>query len=170
MTKFIIGFVTFVDTLNLWIGKCARWLLLPVIFILLYEALVRYAFNSPTNWSVELSSFMFGAYFILGGAYTLLRDEHVRMDALYGKFSVKKRAIFDIITFTLLAIYMIVFIIGGANSSLYSLKHNHHSASMWGPPLAPIKIITTIGGFLVLLQGISNLIKNVTTLFKRGQN
>ncbi len=148
------------------LGKTMSYAIFPLLGILLIEAFSRYALNNPTIWSIELATFVFGAYFITGGACVLMQRKHVRMNIFYSKWSPRKRAIVDAITFALLAVYVIMFIRGGIASSLYSIVHNHHTASMWGPHYGPIKVITTFGGCLLLLQGVAILIQDIYTAVK----
>ena len=167
MPKILINYVRYMDSFTLHFGKGMRWAIFMLIGILLIEAVGRYVLNRPTEWSLELATFLFGAYFITGGAYALLRREHVRMDTLYSKWHPKKQAIADIATFSLFAVYVIMFILGGIASSTYSIVTHHHTASMWGPPYAPIKVITTVGAAMLFLQGVAQLIRDIATIKKK---
>lgn len=161
----IASFVRGIDRFNTWVGKGVRWLVLAVIFILLYDAVSRYAFNSPTSWATEGSQFIMGAYFLLGGGYALLRGAHVRMDIVYAKWSPRKRAIADLATFSLFAIYCIALIWNSGDHAIRSFLTNEHSTSMWGPPVYPIKITLTVGAFLLLLQGTAFFIRDLFITF-----
>ena len=153
--------------MNTRIAKALKYGVFVVISILLYEAVSRFVFNTPTAWSIELGMFVFGTYFLIGGGYVLLTNAHVRMDALYMRWSPKIRAIVDLITFSLLALYIIVFIMGGFADVEYTLAVGQESSSAWHPPLAPIKIIMLVGAFLLFLQAIALFIKDLATL--RGE-
>lgn len=166
MPKALMTVARYIDSMSMWLGKILKFGIFVLIGILLYEIVSRYIFNSPTSWSVELGGFVFGAYFFIGGAYVLVRGAHVRMDILSSRWSPKTKAIVDLVTFPLFAVYLIVFIWGGFDSIEYALRLGQHSSSMWGPPLAPVKIIVTVGAALLLLQGLSLFIKDLSTIFK----
>lgn len=165
--KFISKLLCVVDRFSVIIGKSCKYLILVILGIMLFEIISRYMFNKPTEWVIELSSYMFGAYFFLGGAYTLIRDQHVRMDILYVKWSRKVRKIADIVTFPLFAVYLVLFIYGGIGNIQYSLRNHEISNSLWGPQLAPIKIVITIGTMLLLIQGITILIRDIFIVFNK---
>lgn len=161
MVKLLSLFANGVDKLNTWLGRIARSCIFLLIGILLFEVVSRYFFNKPTVWSTEMASMVFGFYFLIGGGYTLLKGGHVRMDILYANWSERKRAIVDVCTFPLLAVYLITFIIGGFHVVGYALKFNQHSMSQWAPPLAPIEIVTVVGAFLLLLQGVAFFVRDL---------
>lgn len=165
--KFLSKILDSIDYSSEIIGKFSKYLILVIISIMLFEIISRYVFNDPTEWVAELSSYIFGSYFFLGGAYILLREGHVRMDILYVKWTEKGKKIADIATFPLFALYVGIVVYGGIGNIQFSLKVNEHSNSLWGPPLAPIKIIMTFGSLLLLIQGISIFIRDIFTIFNK---
>jgi TRAP-type mannitol/chloroaromatic compound transport system permease small subunit len=154
---------------NNWLGGWLRLMILVLIAFNLIEAGLRYGFDAPTAWSVDLGKFIFGGYFLFGGAYTLLHDKHVRMDAIYSRWSPRRRAIVDAATFVFMAVYLVVFIWGGIESTEFALRTGFHSMSLWGPPLAPIRAVTTVGAVLLLLQGLAMLFKDILLIRGRSQ-
>ena len=101
------------------------------------------------------------AYFILGGAYSLQLDAHVRMDLLYGRWSPRTKATVDAITVLLLAAYLAFLLYGGWSSTAYALQYDEQSYSAWAPYMAPIKIVMCAGILLMLLQTIATFFRNV---------
>lgn len=101
------------------------------------------------------------AYYILGGGYSMQLDAHVRMDVLYERWRPRTRAFVDSLTAFFLVFYLVVMIRGGIASSAYSLKYNQTNYSAWAPPMAPIKIIMTVGIVLMLLQAIAIFFRDV---------
>lgn len=164
MPKALVSYVRYMELFTTRLGKILSGAVFVLIGILLIEAVARYIFNNPTPWSIELATFVFGTYFLFGGGYVLLRGGHVRMDALYNRWSLKTRAIVNAATFSLLAVYLIVFILGGISNITYTLAYNVHSTSQWAPPLAPIRIIVVVGAGLLLLQGVAILIRDIATI------
>ena len=168
MPKILVLYVRCVESMNRYLGSVLCYGLPAMIFISLLEATSRYGFNSPTPWAVEMSAFIMGAMFLLGGGYTLLRREHVKMDAISRRWSARRKAIVDMATFPLFAIFFTVIILGGIPQAAFDLTWHTHSRSLWGPPLAPIKIIILVGAGLLILQGVAILIRDVATL--RGKS
>jgi len=164
--EFLSKIVCVVDYISITIGKLCKYLIIVLIGSMFLEIILRYVLNRPTQWSIEWTVYVFGTYFFMSGGYVLLRDGHVRMDILYSKWSKKGKIIADIATFPLLAIYLGLFVYGGIGNVQFALKFNQHSRTLWGPPIAPIKAIITIGGLLLLIQGIANLIRNILLYIK----
>lgn len=137
------------------------YLLYPMAAILLASTASRIFFGVPFNWALEMSQFILSAYYLLGGAYTMQLDGHVRMDLFYGRLSPRNRAVTDAITILFIIFFLVVLLGGGVSSTNYAIVYNQQNYSAWGPVLWPIKIIMTFGIFLLLLQCISSFIKDV---------
>ena len=162
MPRVLVLYVYYINLLSAWTGRIFGFLIFMLLFILLFEAVMRYVFRLAVVWAIELSSFVLGTYFILGGAYALLRNAHVRMDALYNRWSVKRRAVVDLATACCGAVYLATFILGGIRDVRFSLTYGQHSASIWAPQLAPIKIIIVIGAVLLVLQLVAFFIRDIS--------
>lgn len=152
-------YVRRVEAVNRVVGRGAMYLIFVMIGVLIYSAVMRTGFNRPPLWTVEVAQFLLAAYYLLGGAYTLQIDAHVRMDLLYGRWTPRGRAFADTITALGLITYLVVLLMGGVSSTRYALEWGQTASSSWRPPLAPIKIVMTIGIALMLLQ--------VTAIFLR---
>ncbi len=150
-----------IDFVSHQLGRLTRLSIFVLIGILMYEVVSRYLFNSPTVWSTEMAAMVFGFYFLIGGPFTLLHGGHVRMDVIYSKWSPRRRALVDVLTFPLMAAYLTTFMVGGFHIVNYALKFKQHSMSQWAPPLAPIEIVTLVGGGLLLLQALSFFIRDL---------
>jgi TRAP-type mannitol/chloroaromatic compound transport system permease small subunit len=151
----IRAFVRAVDAVNRVIGFYVMYLALAMMGLLLFASITRYVFNVPFVWIIEMAQFLMAAYYILGGGYSLQIDAHVRMDVVYERWAVKTRAFVDSITAFCLVFYLVYMVYGGWSSSAYSLKYGQTNYSAWAPPMAPIKIIMTVGIALMLLQAIA---------------
>ena len=155
------AYVRGVDAVNRVVGYCVMYLALVMMGVLLFASLTRYVFNVPFVWIIELAQFLMAAYYILGGGYSMQLDAHVRMDVFYERWTPKTRAFVDSVTAFFLVFYLIFMMQGGIASSMYSLKYNQPNYSAWAPPMAPIKIIMSVGIGLMLLQAVSILFKDV---------
>jgi len=167
MPRAIKAYVRCVDAVNRVLGYLVMYLTLVMMGVLLFSSITRYVFNVPFVWIIEMAQFLMAAYYILGGGYSMQLDAHVRMDVLYERWTPKTRAFMDSITAFFLVFYLIIMMRGGISSSAYSLKYNQTNYSAWAPPMAPIKIIMTVGIALMLLQAISTFFKDLARALGR---
>ena len=161
MPEAVIVYVRWVERISRFFGRVAMYLVFAMIGVLLYSAFMRTGFNRPPLWSVEMSQFLLVAYFILGGAWTLQLDSHVRMDLLYARWTPKKRAFADTLTSVCLLTYLAVMLWGGVSSSTYALEYGQRAATSWRPYMAPIKLIMTVGILLMLLQTVAFFFRDI---------
>lgn len=159
-------YVRVIDGFNRRVGRVVMYGILLLMGILLYSSISKTMFL-PAHWTLEMAQFVMAAYFLLGGAYSLQLDSHVRMDLLYGKWSPKTKAAVDVVTILMLFVYLFFMLYGGVSSTTYALKFGETSYSAWSPYMAPIKIIMVIGIFLTFLQATSILIKDVAVAIGR---
>ena len=162
-------FVRAIDNINEWVGKITSYLVLFLIVVILYEIFTRYFLNRPTIWVHEISAFIFGVSIMLGGGYTLLYRAHVNMDIIYSRFSQRGKAILNLVTSILFFSFALVLIWMGGEFALNSLKALETSSTTWDPPIYPIKLTIPIGGVLLLLQGLSKFIRDLSIAIKGGE-
>jgi TRAP-type mannitol/chloroaromatic compound transport system permease small subunit len=151
-----------VDTLNLWVGRITGWLIVPLILAMSYEIFMRKFFIAPTAWAYDVSRMLYGAMFILGSAYGLSKGIHIRSDFLYRNWSIKTQGAVDTFLYTffyLPAMLIFLWVAGDwAWESVVRMERGMDTTLM--PLLGPIKMCLPIGIFLLILQGISELIKS----------
>ena len=155
MPRAIILYVRWVNALNRRIGRAVMYLVFVMIAVLLYSSVSRTVFDQPLIWVVEVAQFLLAAYYLLGGAYSLQLDSHVRMDLFYTQWSPRARATADAATVLCLIFYLVILLAGGISSTQYALEYGQKNYSAWAPPLAPVKIMMSIGVFLMLLQALA---------------
>ena len=151
MPKAIKAYVRFVDRMNYWVGRFSMYLLFVLMGILLWSSLTNIT-RTNSIWTLEMAQFVMVAYFFLGGPYSLQLDANVRMDLLYHRWSDEKRALVDACSVFALIFYLCVLLYGAVESTMYSIEYAERSATAWRPYIAPIKIVTVIGTFLMILQ------------------
>jgi len=156
-------FVRYVDAINRTVGRFAMYLIFVMMGVLLFGSISRGVFDSPHIWVVEVAQMTMAAYYILGGAYSVQLDSHVRMDLLYGRWSKRTRAIVDVVTGCLLMFYLVFLLYGGVSSTHYAIEYNQTNYSAWAPPMAPIKVVMTIGIALMLLQILATFFRDLET-------
>lgn len=154
-------YVYYVDKVNRIVGRAAMYLIFAMLAILLYSSISRTVFDTPLLWVIEMAQFTMAAYYLLGGAYSMQLDSHVRMDLFYTAWSPRTKAIADAITVFFLLFYLGLLLFGAISSTTYAIEYGQKNYSSWAPPLAPIKIIMTIGIVLMLLQTIAMFFKDL---------
>jgi len=169
----LLKIASLIDTINRRIGQFMFLLLLVMILVGVYNATVRYfggfiGANLSSNAYLELQWYMFGAIFMLGAAYTLQKDGHVRVDVLQSRLSPKQKAWIDLVG---IVVFMIPFCAMVFWLSLPWVHSSWHlletSSNPGGLPRYPIKTVVPVAFVLLLLQGVSQLIKAVAVI--RGE-
>ena len=166
MPQAIRTYVRYVDGFNRVVGRIAMWLIFVMMGILLWSSVSKTMFN-PSLWTLEMAQFVMTAYYILGGAYSLQLDSHVRMDLIYGRWTPRQKAAVDAVTVIMLFTYLIFLLIGGVSSTQYALKYGETSYSSWSPYMAPIKIVMVFGIVLMFLQTTSIFFKDLAKALGR---
>lgn len=157
-----------IETINVKAGEYVAWWSLIAVFVYYYEVIGRFVFNSPTNWVHESMFLMFGMQYMLSGAYAYREDQHVRVDVIYAKFSPRGKAIADIITSLFFFVFIGTMVVTGYRFAADAVNVGEHSFTEWGIQYWPVKLAIPIGAALLLLQGISKLIKDVLFVTRRG--
>lgn len=167
MPRPIVLFVRVVDTVNRFVGRFAMGLFFVMGAILLYSTFSRLVFGMPVNWALEMTQFLLASYYLLGAAYSFQLNAHVRMDLFYSRATPRGKAITDAITILFVIFYLAVLLRGGWSSTEYAITYGQKNYSAWGPLMWPVKSVMTLGIFLMLLQAISSLCKDIGTAIGR---
>ena len=163
MPKALVAYVRITNRISRWTGYVVMYSIFAMMGVLLYSSFAK-TFSVPPLWALEVSQFMMVAYFLLGGAYSLLMDAHVRMDLLYGTWRPHTRLAVDAATAVFLIVFLVLLLFGGVSSALYALEYGERSYSAWRPYMAPIKIVMCLGILLMLMQAVAILIMDVARL------
>ncbi len=159
--KGLKGLIRVIDNISKWSGQVIAPLAFIYMGILIYEVLVRYLFNNPTNWAHELSTFIFGAQFMLGGAYCLWRGSMVNVDILHERLPFRAKSIIDTILFICPLIICIIMIWKGGNAFLYSFAKLEHTNTVFGPPLYPLRGIIPLAAIMLLIQAFAKFLRDL---------
>ena len=158
-------FVRAVDRFNEIFGKLVALLILPLMFVVVYEVVARRGFQSPTIRAFEMTIYLYGAHFMLGAAYTHLHDRHVRIDVLSQRLPEKAQIWLSIITFFLIfAPFVGCLTYAAIDYAGHSWATWEHSWSAWKPPLYPYKTVMPVALFLLFIQGLAKLIRDIYRL------
>jgi len=155
-----------IDRLNQFLGKAASIMILLSCVVSAVNALLRYSLDMSNNWPLELQWYLFAAAVMLGAAYTLKRNEHVRVDLIYSQLSDRGRIYIDL--FGLICFLMpacILFAWLSWTTLFYpSWLVSEHSLNAGGLLRYPIKFIVPFGFLMLSLQGLSEIIKRIGAL------
>jgi TRAP-type mannitol/chloroaromatic compound transport system permease small subunit len=161
-------FTDIIDRISTNVGQYVAYWALIAVFGYYYEVMVRFVFNSPTNWLHESMFLMFGMQYMLSGAFAYCEDQHVRVDVIYAQFSVRGKAIADIITSVFFFIFAVTMLWTTIRFAMDSVSVGEHSFTEWGIQYWPVKLTMPIGAALLVLQGISKLIKDVIIVTRKA--
>jgi TRAP-type mannitol/chloroaromatic compound transport system permease small subunit len=158
-----------IDAFNEWVGKWVYWLVLVVVLISAGNAIIRKTFNMSSNAWLELQWYLFSAIFLLCGAVTLLKNGHVRIDILAGRFSPKGQAWIDIFgtVFFLMPMALMFLWMSWPVFTRTFLQHEI-SGSAGGLVIWPARLLVPIGFAMLSAQGLSELVKRVAFVTDRG--
>jgi len=154
-----------VEALSTWVGKAFAWLIVALMLLVVLEVFKRYALNMPTAWVYDASNMLYGTLFMMGGAYTLAHDGHVRGDFLYGRFRPRTQAALDLVLY-------IVFFLPGIAALTWSgwtyfgesLAIHETTFNATPLPVYPFKFMIPMAGAMVLVQGLSEILRCVVCL------
>ena len=154
-----------IDAFNTWIGKRLAWLILVAVIVSATNATVRKVFDTSSNSWLELQWVLFSIVFLLCSPWTLHDNEHIRIDIVNNLLPNRVRDIIEVVghTFFLLPLCIIMIVTGGP-FFLRSYEINEQSGNAGGLPQWPSKALIAIGFTLLLIQGISELIKRIAIM------
>jgi TRAP-type mannitol/chloroaromatic compound transport system permease small subunit len=154
-----------IDRINLFIGHSVRWLVLVAVLISAANAVVRKAFNISSNGFLEIQWYLFAAVFLLAAGYTLLNQDHVKIDVISGRFSKRTQIWIDIVG---IVFFLLPFVVVVIELSLPLVVHaytsNEMSSNAGGLIRWPVFALLPLGFVFLGLQGISELIKRIAFL------
>lgn len=155
----------YIDAINERIGVLSSYLILPLVIVVIYEVLMRYAFNAPTSWGFELTTFLYGVHFMLALAYAHKHDGHVSIDVIEVKFPRRTRTLLRIATNLGIFLPTIgLLTIWGIKYAATSWQQWERASSSWAPAIYPYKTLMAIGFVLLLLQGVAKLVDDFRAL------
>ena len=167
MPSIIKYYVNTIDYISLKTGRATMYLVFVMMFILILSFVTRNIINIPLIWIIEMAQFVMTGYYLLGGGYSMITDDHVRMDLIYSKLKDKTKALLDSLTSVFLIFYLVVLFYGSISSLTYTIETNQRLFTAWAPYVWPIKSIMTFGIGLMLLQSIAIFFKDIAKVLDR---
>ena len=167
--KILLKLAQFIDGLNERVGRSIYWLILIMVIISTLNALFRKLFNMSSNAFLEIQWYLFAAVFLLGSGYTLLRNEHVRIDVVSSKFGARGQIWIDIFgTVVFLFPFALLILYDGWRYFVFSFTGWEWSLNPGGLLVWPAKLLIPVGFLLLFLQGVAQLIKLIGALQGEG--
>ena len=163
MPRWMARTITVIDRFSYWVGQTVCWITVPLCLVMVYEVIARKFFIAPTMWAYDLSRMFYGALFMLGAGYALMKGVHIRADFIYRNWPPRVQGMVD-------ASLYIVFYFPGLIAFLFMatdfaymswVRGERGMDTAWMPHMGPIKTVLPVGVVLLLIQGVSELLKSV---------
>jgi len=156
-----------IDKISIFLGKLFSITTIIIMILQVTEIVLRYILKSPTIWIWELCVYLYGAAFVMAGAWVLQEDLHVRTDLLINNLNNRQRAFLDMIMYPPL-VFVFIFVMTPAqiSAAIHSFLIKETSFNAWGPPLYHFKAILSLGFVIFGLQAAANWIRSIVLVFK----
>ena len=162
-------YVLIMEKISITMGKAFSFLIVFILVLQAGESVLRYGFNSPTVWSWELATLIYGAHFVMGAAWVMTYDGHVRTDMLFIHLPRRIQSLVELILFPMLFLPFIgVMIWKCTANAIYSVSIMETTYTQWGPPFYPLKVLIAFSFVLLLLQGIAKWLR-CFVFFTKGE-
>jgi TRAP-type mannitol/chloroaromatic compound transport system permease small subunit len=157
----LLAIIRIIDGFTDRTGTIISWLSVPLVLAVAYEVTARYLFNAPTIWAYDATYMLYGSLFMLGAAYALHKGAHIRTDFFWEKFSIRRKGWIDTISYIVFFFPSLIMLISW-NEFHYAFQINETSdQTPWRPALWPFKFVVPLACLLLLIQGVSELIKSI---------
>ena len=159
-------YLLLVDGINMRVGKTFAWLVVILVLVTSYDVLARYAFKAPTGWAYDISYYLYATVFMMGGAYALARNQHVRGDVFSRLWPIRVQASVELVLMALFFFPGIIALVSVGYQffalSLFQLERTQTSTVQL--PLYPLKLVIPVAGAFMLLQGIAETARAVIAI------
>ncbi len=163
--------VKILDNITLWLARLTWWLVIPLMAVLAYEVIVRKLFVSPTIWAMDISYMLNGLLGMIGAVYALYKGGHIAIDFISNRWSLRTQAALNTV------FYIICFFPGVSIFLWFAWQFAYESwvmkeraiTSAWMAPIYPLKMMMAVAMAFLILQGISEFLKNLYVLLRGRQ-
>ena len=163
--KFFIVIVNSIDFINQWVGKLASFLVIPLMFVIVFDVVKRYFLNDPTMWALELSEILLLYMICLGAGTALLHKAHVSVDILVNKYPERRKAMINVILWPVLLLICFILAWKGITLLWDDIVFGSTSDTMWAPPMWISMVMIPLSGLLLGLQGLAEWIRDCFMAF-----
>lgn len=158
MTNKLLKIAEAISKINFFVGRGISYVLIGMLFSVIYDVIMRYVLNSPSIWSNEISQYLLVVISMLGGAYCLAGDGHVRVDIIYHTLPERYRKYVEILNTVLILIVAIAMTVKGSILCYEAFIEDKRSNTILAFPLLPSMLMVPLGAILLGIQAISNVI------------
>ena len=163
MPPWMAAIIYRIDTASRIAGRIFCWLLVPLMGAMVYEVVARKLFVAPTMWAYDISRMLCGAMFMLGAGYALSKGVHIRADFLYRNWPVRRQGLVDAILYVVFYFPALIFFawVSYDYAADAWMRGERSMDTAWMAPLAPLRTAMPVGALLLLVQGVSELLKSI---------
>ena len=154
-------FLSAVDKMNDWVGRIFSFLALIAAIVVLGEVIMRYAFNSPTIYGLDITIYVCGIMYALGGAYAFFLDAHVKIDIIYARWSPRLKAIIDLFTGLVFFVGIALLLWISAKWAIDALNKGTTFGTPWDPVIWPLRMSIPVACALMFLQGVAKFVRDI---------
>ena len=155
----VATYVRVVTGINRVLFRLASLAMLAIVPLMLYAVIMRYVFNAPSPWAMELALMIFGPYFLLGGPYLLHTRGHVNMDLIERGASPRTRRLFQMMNYPIIIAFCFILLIYAVPFAADSFAYRETSFSTWNPQIWPVKLAIPVALLLMGLQAIAEWLR-----------
>ncbi|MBW1971434.1 MAG: TRAP transporter small permease subunit [Deltaproteobacteria bacterium] len=161
------SFFTIIDNISLWSGKIFSVLIVIATFQVCFELVLRYFFNSPTVWGLEMTTYLCAATYIMSGAYAEYFDAHIRVDVLYRRWSKKTKAVVGcFVDHVVFFLFGIVLVIQSGRWTWDAILKGTTSGTIWDPHIWPMRLLIFLGSLCLVLQRSAKFVRDFNIAFR----
>jgi TRAP-type mannitol/chloroaromatic compound transport system permease small subunit len=158
--------VKILDAITDWQGRIFSWTIIVATIQICYELVMRYVFNSPSTWGLELTTYLCAVSYVMSGSYAEYHNVHIRVDIFYNKWSPRTRAFVDLfLTDLLLLMVCSILVWQGWLWFWKAFSMGLTSGTIWDPPIWPMRLVIVLGAFFFLLAGFARILQDGYILF-----
>lgn len=162
----MLSVLRIIDSISEWSGRSVRWFAAVLVVVMTTEAIMRYAFSRPTEWSFEISVMLGATIYVLAWSYTHRHRSHIRVDVIYARLSPRAQAIVDVIGTLFFSLPLIVLMIYASIDNAWAswIEKERLIQTLWYPPAGPIRTVVALGFILLALQIIAQFVRDLHLL------
>ena len=153
-----------IDVCSEKIGAILCFTLIALMGVQVLEVICRYVFNKPTIWALEINSQIFAGVGMMAGAYALLHETHVRIDILYRGWSSQRKALVDMLSYSIVFLLLCLLLWKGSEMAWWSFKIKETGYSYFAPLLWPVKTALPLAALLMLFQTFNKIVRSCRSL------
>ena len=156
-----------IDRISEWEGRIFSFLIVVATIQVCFELVLRYAFNAPTTWGLEMTLYLCSTTYVMSGAYAERYNAHIKVDIFYNRWRPRTRAFFDlIVTDTLLMFFCIVLTWQSAVWFWEAMSQGLTSGTIWDPPIWPMRLVILVGAIFLLLAAFGKSVRDLLQVVK----